>query len=128
MRTHLLATALLLGAAGCCGTGTATGIRIGDSTLEQFKAGKTKETWVLAILGEPSSKADIQGEDDVHVLRYSLVQEKSGMLGGLFGGSSITVSTVYFVVRKGVVESLWADRAEAPGLFGGGDDTGEKKD
>jgi len=127
MRTHLLATALLLGTSGCCSSGTSSGIRIGDKTLEQFKAGKTRETWVLAILGEPSSSAAIEGEDDVHVLRYSMVQEKSGFLS-LFGGSSVTVSTVYFVVRKGVIESLWADRAEAPGLFGGGEESGEKKD
>jgi hypothetical protein len=128
MRTHLLAQALLLGTAGCFAPSEQSGIRIGDATLEQFKPGKTSENWVLAILGEPSSTAQVQGEDDVRVLRYSLVQEHGGMMGGLFGGSSITVSTVYFIVRKGVVESLWADRAEAPGLFGGGEESGEKKD
>jgi len=125
MRARLLATTLLLGSAGCVSTHS-TGIRIGDTTMDQFKAGKTKETWILAILGEPTSSAKIEGEDDVHVLRYSMVQEKSGFLS-IFGSSTVTVSTVYFVVRKGVVESLWADRAEAPGLFGGGEESGEKK-
>ena len=126
MRPHLLATALLLGSSGCIST-QPNGIRIGDATIDQFKAGKTPETWVLAILGEPTSSAKIEGEDDVHVLRYSMVQEKSGFLS-IFGSSTMTVSTVYFVVRKGVVETLWADRAESPGLFGGGDAPGEKRD
>jgi hypothetical protein len=126
MRPDLLATAVLLGSSGCMST-QPNGIRIGDETIKQFKAGKTPETWVLAILGTPSSTAVIEGEDDVHVLRYSMVQERTGLLS-IFGSSTVTVSTVYFVIRKGVVETLWADRAEVPGLFTGGDAPGEKKE
>ena len=126
MRSQAIAALLVLGA--CSSVGTSTGIRIGDETLKQFKAGKTTENWILAILGEPSTTSPVTGEEDVHVLRYSLIQERSGGFISFFGKSEETVSTVYFVVRKGVVESFWADRAESPGLFGGGDESGEKKD
>jgi len=56
------------------------------------------------------------------------VQERTGLLSLFSSSSTVTVSTVYFVIRKGVVETLWADRAESPGLFGGGDAPGEKRD
>jgi hypothetical protein len=127
MRT--LAATLLLALAACCSAPSESGIRIGDKTLEQFKAGKTTEPWVLAVLGPPTSSANVEGEDDVHVLRYSLVQEHGGFFASLFGSASSTsVSTIYFIVRKGVVDSFWADRAQTPGLFGGGETPGEKKD
>ena len=133
MRIHPLTPLLLAAglAAGCVSSGHhESGIRIGDKTLEQFKSGKTSERWVLAVIGEPTSTAEIEGEDDVHVLRYSLVEEAGGgFLSSLFGGgSTTTVSTIYFIVRKGMVESFWADRAEKPGLFGGGEKPGEKVD
>lgn len=122
-----LATLLLVALCGCATAHHESGIRIGDPTLAQFKAGKTSERWVLAVLGEPTSRATVEGEDDVHVLRYSLVEERGGFFAALFGsGSATTVSTVYFIVSKGTVESLWADRAERPGLFGGGEPPGEK--
>lgn len=126
MRTHLGSLLLLL-LAGCASSHQESGIRLGDATLAQFKPGKTREAWVLGIVGEPTSRAVVEGEDDVHVLRYALVEEDGGFFAALFGGgSSTTVSTVYFIVRKGVVESFWADRAERPGLFGGKDESGEK--
>ena len=126
MRITPLVALLLL--CGCASSRVQSGIRIGDETLDQFKAGKTTENWVLAILGAPSSSAVVEGEDDVHVLRYSLVQKEGrGVLASLLDSSSTSVSTVYFIVRKGVVETFWADRAKEPGLFGG-DKPGEKVD
>ena len=125
---RILPIVMLLGLGACSSVSTSTGIRIGDETLKHFKAGKTTENWILAILGEPSTTSPVEGEEDVKVLRYSLIQERSGGFISIFGKSEETVSTVYFVVRKGVVEAFWADRAEAPGLFGGGDESGEKKD
>ena len=125
MRTHLYLLPLLLLTA--CASSRESGIRIGDTTLAQFKAGKTSERWILAVLGEPTSRAEIEGEDDVHVLRYSMVEEKGGLFSSLFGGGTeLTVSTFFFIVRKGTVDSFWADRAEKPGLFGGGEKEGEK--
>jgi hypothetical protein len=128
VRTRLATLPLLVAlGCGCVSVHRESGIRIGDSTLAQFEAGKTSERWVLAVLGEPTSRAEVEGEDGVHVLRYSLVEEGGGFFARLFGGGSqFTVSTVYFIVRQGTVESFWADRAGKPGLFGGGEASGEK--
>jgi transcriptional regulator of heat shock response len=37
----------------CASVPRQTGVRIGDETLKQFKAGVTTESWVLAVLGPP---------------------------------------------------------------------------
>ena len=64
----LPAAALLL-AAACGSTTTESGIRIGDRTLDQFERGLTRESWLLAILGEPTSSAVVADEPEVRILR-----------------------------------------------------------
>jgi|GEM_PF-6471713 len=109
----------------CSSTGD--GIAIGDETLKQFKAGHTTENWVLAIIGEPTGRSEVADEKDTHVLRYTLSRETGGFLGSIFGRQSVTVATVYFVVKEGLVTSFWADRQEEPGLFGADQSAGEKR-
>ena len=121
-----LASALLASLAACAGPDGA-GITIGDKTLEQFQAGKTTEKWVVAVLGEPSSRSAVEGEVNTEVLRYSIIRQTGGFLGTKLGREAVTVSTVYFVVRDGTVTTFWADRQTEPGLlFGGEQSSGEK--
>jgi len=126
LRALALGAALCLGA--CRSSELQSGIRIGDRTLEQFQAGKTRESWVLAVLGAPSSSAVVADEPEVRILRYATLQEESGgLLSSLLGGSKQrNVATIYFVVRDGVVEHFWADRAEGDGLLSKDEKSGEK--
>lgn len=39
----------------CSSAPTQRGVRIRDETLKQFKAGVTTESWLLAVLGPPTS-------------------------------------------------------------------------
>ena len=95
-----------------------TGIRIGDETLNQFKAGVTTEQWLLAILGPPTSWAKVEGIDNTVVYRYS-TGEASGGIGSVFsGGASKNTSVVYFIITDGVVTRFWADRAVERTLTG----------
>jgi hypothetical protein len=107
-----------------------SGIRIGDRTLEQFEEGTTRQSWVIALLGEPTSSAVVEDEPEVRILRYATVEERSGgFLSSLLGGSSTqNVATIYFVVRNGIVERYWADRSESGGLLGKDEKSGEKRD
>jgi hypothetical protein len=127
---RLLAAAGLLACLGCGSAELQSGIRIGDRTLQEFEAGRTRESWVLAVLGEPSSSAVLSDEPSVRVLRYATTEpEKGGFLSSLLGrGSSRNVATIYFVVRDGMVERFWADRAETGGLLGKDEESGEKRD
>jgi len=95
---------------GCASNKQQTGVRIGDATLQQFEAGVTTEAWLTAILGDPSSKAVVEGVDDTVVYRYSLSESDSGLLSFVTGSSRKNVSTVYFIISEGIVTRFWADR------------------
>ena len=133
-----LRSALRAGLLGLAGAGLAacrstpppqTGICIGPETLKQFDAGKTREAWVRAILGEPTSVSTVADDPDVTVLRYSTMQQSDkSLIDSVLGtpGES-AVGTVYFVVRDGIVERFWADQMEGAKLFSETGGTGEKK-
>jgi hypothetical protein len=136
-RMHMLPRPALLlillgfpSALGCASSQVESGICIGDETLKQFEPGETRETWLRAVLGEPSSVSTVADEPAVRVLRYSTQQPSDdGLLDSLLGPSGeITVATIYFIVRDGVVEHFWADRMTAAGLFGRAQESGEKRD
>ena len=105
-----------------------SGICIGPETLKQFDAGKTREAWVRAVLGEPTSISTVADDPDVPVLRYSTMQQADkGLVDSVLGTpSQQTVGTVYFIVRDGIVERFWADQMEDGKLFHEKAESGEK--
>lgn len=111
---------LACGSGGCLSSPSKsqTGIRIGDETLEQFKAGTTTREWLIAILGEPTSKAVVEGVEGTEVYRYATGESSSGF-GSVFSGGGIkNTSVVYFIITDGVVTRYWADRATERTLLG----------
>lgn len=95
-----------------------TGIRIGDPTIAQFKAGVTTEAWLVAILGPPTSQSVVEGVENTKVFRYAAGESASG-LGAIFSGkASRNTSVVYFILTDGVVTRFWADRATERTLLG----------
>lgn len=95
-----------------------TGIRIGDETLKQFKAGVTTEDWLVAIIGPPTSQSELKTIPNTKVYRYSM-GESAGGLGALFSGeASKNTAVVYFIITDGIVTRFWADRATEKDLFG----------
>lgn len=97
---------------------TQTGIRIGDETLSQFKAGITSQDWLVSVLGEPTSQSTLTTIPNTKVFRYAL-GEASGGLGALFSGKpSKNTAVVYFILTDGIVTRFWADRAVDRTLMG----------
>jgi hypothetical protein len=95
-----------------------TGIRIGDETLKNFKAGVTTEDWLVAVLGEPTTESVVKSIPNTKVMRYAL-GEAAGGLGAIFSGeASKNTSVVYFIVTDGIVTRFWADRAVERTLLG----------
>jgi hypothetical protein len=105
---------------GCISTPSKaeTGIRIGDETLGQFKAGVTTQEWLVAILGEPTSWAAVGGVENTKVYRYATGESSSGFSSIVSGGSSRNTSVIYFIITDGVVTRFWADRATERTLLG----------
>ena len=108
------------------------GIRIGDKTLEQFRVNDTSESWLISIIGPPTSRTEVTGmPEPTSILRYSVIEKPpAGLLSFFTGGAPPkTTATIYFIVRKGVITQFWADREEKTTLLGGKTekDTGEKK-
>jgi hypothetical protein len=111
---------LALSLGGCAATTppTQTGVRIGDETLKQFKAGVTTESWLLAVLGPPTTSSEVANVPNTKVFRYSL-GEAAGGIGALFSGEATkNTSVVYFIITDGIVTRFWADRATDHTLLG----------
>lgn len=114
------ACAVAAGLSGCFGSRGVeeSGVRIGDPTLRQFEAGITTEGWLIAILGPPTSWAEVRGVPNTRVLRYATSEESRGFISFFSGKSTKTTSVTYFIVTDGIVTRFWADRALESTPFG----------
>jgi len=102
-------------------TGQARGLRIGDETLRQFKAGVTTEAWLLAVLGPPTRAAPVDGLPNTKVFRYTFIIEQSGSIVSKVAGTGgeSPNDSVYFIITDGVVTRFWTDRADSHDDSGG---------
>lgn len=113
----LLLTCLALPQAGCLvsssNSTTESGVRVSNATLAQVVPGTTTESWVVATLGEPTSRTDVPGQPGTQILRYdfSRSEESSGAVFLIFGGSTRrqTNSRAFFEVSNGVVTRSWQE-------------------
>lgn len=111
MKAHpsvIIAAGLVLLQQSCASDNV--GERIGDETLRQFEAGVTTEPWLVAILGAPTSVAPVEGIERTVVYRYSLTEQRGGVMAMIYGDDRRTVSVVYFIITDGIVTRFWADR------------------
>jgi len=124
----VVAATLLLGGCYSSTPPEQTGIRIGDETLKQFKAGVTTEDWLVAVIGPPTSESVLKTIPNTKVFRYSM-GESAGGLGAIFSGeASKNTAVVYFIITDGIVTRYWADRDVETNLLGNerGKTSGEK--
>jgi len=108
---------LLFSLAGCLINSSSsvneTGRLVSDSTLQQIEPGKTTQEWLVATLGEPTSRSPVRSPGNVEILGYSheRVRRSSGSVFLLFGSSSTNTnrSTTFFEVTDGVVSRFWTE-------------------
>ena len=88
-----------------------SGVRISDATMQQVEIGKTTEAWIVAALGEPSSRVEL--DEDIVLVRYehSVTRAEGGAVFLIFAGGSETTqrSTTYFEFEDGVLCRTWSE-------------------
>ncbi|MCZ6836208.1 MAG: hypothetical protein O7G85_10575 [Planctomycetota bacterium] len=92
-----------------------SGTRISNTTLGQIEPGVTTESWLIATLGEPDRRSDVEGQEGVSVLLYEHCETKSDGTAVFLifaGGSDVTrITTTYFEVDDGIVTRTWTERS-----------------
>lgn len=87
------------------------GVKVSGSTLDQVKPGETTESWLLATLGEPTSRRPV--DETTSVLRYDhkVVTSKGGAVFLIFAGAEKKEKTnsVLFETKDGVVTRYWME-------------------
>jgi outer membrane protein assembly factor BamE (lipoprotein component of BamABCDE complex) len=111
----LPATALLaLASAGCIIKADShvhrSGCDISRETLGQIEPGK-KQDFVLALLGEPSTKTTLEGETEIWKWRYSEKRVRSGSLFLVFDSDTTSEreGSTFVQFEKGLVVKAWQD-------------------
>src|SRR5581483_7937534 len=88
---------------------TRSGNYISDSTFNQIQPGKTSASWVLATLGPPTSKTQVDGGSEVWKYAYTETRDSSGYVFLLFGGNDrqVTTGNAFVEIKDGVVVKSW---------------------
>lgn len=107
----------LLPLAGCLVTSSnkveESGIRVSENTLANVEVGRTSGDWLVATLGEPTSRTVVADRPGVEIWRYEHVrtERSAGAVFLIFGGSSSKTesSRVFFELEHGVVRRTWSE-------------------
>ena len=108
-----LALGVLLALSGCLVSGSAsqtrTGKYVGEDTLAKIEPGKTTQGWIVATLGEPSTKNKVEDGSEVWRYDYTERRENNTAVFLLFGGSDKkeTCGSVFVEMKNGVVTNKW---------------------
>jgi outer membrane protein assembly factor BamE (lipoprotein component of BamABCDE complex) len=111
------AVAAIVTAGGCLVVSESSsyerGVKVSQATLAQVEPGITTEAWVLATLGEPTARTEVEGRENVSILvyRHQRHQSSGGAVFLLFAGEQehTTKSTAYFEITDGIVTRHWVE-------------------
>jgi outer membrane protein assembly factor BamE (lipoprotein component of BamABCDE complex) len=99
--------------AGCLVGGSSEvkrdGNYVSDQTLNTIEPGKTGKAWVLATLGEPTAKQEIEPGHELWKYSYKETKDSDGYVLFVFGGSgkSVTGGNVFVEFKGDTVSKSW---------------------
>lgn len=87
-----------------------SGRYVGPETLAQIQPGKS-EAYVLALLGDPSDKTNIENGTSIWKWRYTETRNSSGAVIFIFASDTKTETerTTYVEFKDGAVVKAWHD-------------------
>jgi outer membrane protein assembly factor BamE (lipoprotein component of BamABCDE complex) len=104
---------LLLYTTGCL-IGTSSQVRrdgpyVAEDTLRKIEPGKTEKAWVLATLGEPTEKNELDPGHELWKYSCRETRDSSGYVFLIFGSSDqkVTQEKVFVEMKDGVVTKSW---------------------
>ena len=88
-----------------------SGRYIGPNTLSQIEPGKSREDFVVATLGTPTTKTTLEDGSQVWRYEYRKRTQSSGRVFLLLDSDNFTEKdgAVYVILRDGIVEKTWRD-------------------
>jgi hypothetical protein len=90
-----------------------SGKPVSGSTLRQVELGETTEGWLIAAIGEPTSRKAVADQTNVQILGYEheVVKSSSGAVLFVFAGASRkeTSQRTYFEITDGIVTKYWTE-------------------
>jgi len=90
-----------------------SGVRVSENTLANVEPGHTTGDWLIATLGEPSSRSTVADRPEMEIWRYEHVrtERSAGAVFLIFGGASSRTesSRVFFELENGVVRRTWQE-------------------
>ncbi|MFO0375909.1 MAG: outer membrane protein assembly factor BamE [bacterium] len=113
----LAVMSLALPVGGCIVGGSSstsiTGTFVGRETLATIEPGTSTREYVLATLGEPTSKRTLSGGEELWRWDYRRVKMSSGYVLVVFGGSSReeVAATTFVHLQGDRVKRVWQDDA-----------------
>lgn len=87
------------------------GTYISDELVDRIKVDKTTEDWILAVLGEPTAKADLRDGTVIWRWTYRPTVQESAIVE-VFGSKDdkdpkLATSTTFVQFRNGIVIDKW---------------------
>lgn len=116
----LCLAAVVLAATGCLVMGGKSvkygphGAMVSEDTLEQIERGRASKSKLVALLGEPSNKQQL--EDGTEIYKYLYTKETSGGVAVFLilavGDSTEQRNELFFEIKDDVVVDWWKGRQD----------------
>jgi hypothetical protein len=86
-----------------------SGTYVADSTLNRIEPGKTEAAWVMATLGQPNERTELETGHELWKYSYKETRDSSGYIFLIFGGSDrkVTDGRAFVEIKDGVVVKAW---------------------
>jgi len=97
-----------------CLVGTSSQVRrdgsyVAEDTLRNIEPGRTDKAWVLATLGEPSERNQLDAGHELWKYSCRETRDSAGYVFLIFGGSDqkVTKEQVFVELKDGIVTKSW---------------------
>ena len=86
-----------------------SGTYVADATLNKIEPGKTEASWVVATLGQPNEKTQLETGHELWKYSYRETKNSSGFVFLVIGVSDekVTDGRAFVEVKDGVVIKAW---------------------